>query len=78
MASVYLEHQELERRWVKESVAIETNESNKKKPREFSQEEVKGSTESHDVATSWLVEILIQANWDDIRRFSVSSQELEP
>lgn len=58
MASVYLEHQELERRWVKDPLAIETIEPNRKKPKEFSQKDVKrkGSTKSHDIATSWLVE----------------------
>lgn len=47
------------------------NEPNKKKPKEFSQKE--GRTKSHNIARSWLVEILIQANLDDIRRFSMSS-----
>lgn len=41
MASVYLEHQELERRWVKDPLAIETIEHNGKKPKEFSQKDVK-------------------------------------
>ena len=55
MASVYLEHQELERRWVKDPLAIETIEPNGKKPKEFSQKDVKrkGSTKSHDIAGSW-------------------------
>lgn len=70
MASVYLEHEELERRWVKDPLAIETNEPNKKKPKDakaFSQKE--RSTKSHDIARSWWVEILFQAILDDVRRF---------
>ena len=79
MASVYLEHQEIERRWVKGPLAIETIEPNKKKPKEFSQKDVKwkGSTKSHDIARSWWVEILLQANLDDVRRFSMSFEALK-
>lgn len=44
------------------------------KPKEFSQKDVKrkGSTKSHDIATSWLVEMLIQESLDDIRRCFMS------
>ena len=59
---------------MKDPLAIETIEPNGKKPKEFSQKDVKrkGSTKSHDIATSWLVEILIQTNLDDIRRCFMS------